>query len=54
MATVKPDAVLTPAVEVARAAAAEIAEPGTVGEHLGAAPSADLYVELAESLAPSS
>ncbi|WP_298890879.1 DUF3027 domain-containing protein [uncultured Serinicoccus sp.] len=30
----KSDAVLTGAVEVARAAALEIAEPGTVGEHL--------------------
>lgn len=35
MAAPKTDAVLTGAVEVARAAAAEIAEPGTVGEHLG-------------------
>lgn len=35
MAYVKPDAVLTSAVEVARAAAEEIAEPGTVGEHQG-------------------
>lgn len=36
MASVKPDAVLTSAVEMARAAAEEIAEPGTVGEHQGA------------------
>ncbi|SOC56406.1 DUF3027 domain-containing protein [Ornithinimicrobium cerasi] len=35
MAATRPDAVLTSAVEVARAAAEEIAEPGTVGEHLG-------------------
>ncbi|RIK10870.1 MAG: DUF3027 domain-containing protein [Acidobacteria bacterium] len=35
MAAPKPDNVLTSAVEVARAAAEEIAEPGTVGEHLG-------------------
>lgn len=41
MATPKPDAVLTPAVEIARAAAVEIAEPGTVGEHLGAVTEAD-------------
>lgn len=32
---VRPDAVLDAAVEVAREAAAGIAEPGTVGEHLG-------------------
>lgn len=32
----KPDAVLTGAVELARAAAEDIAEPGMVGEHLGA------------------
>ncbi|WP_131103565.1 DUF3027 domain-containing protein [Ornithinimicrobium sufpigmenti] len=36
MATARTDAVLTAAVEVARAAAEEIAEPGTVGDHLGA------------------
>lgn len=35
MAAPRSDAVLTSAVEVARAAAVEIAEPGTVGEHLG-------------------
>lgn len=35
MAAAKTDAVLTGAVEVARAAATEIAEPGTVGDHLG-------------------
>ena len=35
MAAPKTDAVLTGAVEVARAAANEIAEPGTVGDHLG-------------------
>lgn len=35
MAAPRSDAVLTSAVEVARAAAEEIAEPGTVGEHLG-------------------
>ena len=40
----RPDAVLTPAVEVARAAAVEIAEPGTVGEHLGAVTEADRVV----------
>jgi hypothetical protein len=34
VATVKRDKVLTGAVEVARAAAEEIAPPGTVGEHL--------------------
>lgn len=41
MATPKPDAVLTSAVEVARAAAVEIAEPGTVGDHLGVVTEAD-------------
>jgi hypothetical protein len=35
VAAPKTDAVLTGAVEVARAAATEIAEPGTVGDHLG-------------------
>lgn len=35
------DAVLTTAVEVARAAAGEIAEPGTVGDHLGVVMEAD-------------
>lgn len=35
MAAPRSDAVLTSAVEVARAAAGEIAEPGTVGDHLG-------------------
>lgn len=35
MAAPKTDAVLTGAVEVARAAAGEVGEPGTVGEHLG-------------------
>jgi hypothetical protein len=35
MPTAKPDATLTGAIEVARAAAVEIAEPGTVGEHQG-------------------
>lgn len=35
MAAAKTDAVLTGAVEDARAAATEIAEPGTVGDHLG-------------------
>lgn len=41
MATPKRDAVLTSAVEEARAAAVEIAEPGTVGEHLGVVMEAD-------------
>lgn len=40
----KTDAVLTGAVEVARAAAAEIAEPDTVGDHLGAVTEADRVV----------
>ncbi len=35
MAAVKRDAVLASAVDVARAALVEIAEPGTIGEHLG-------------------
>lgn len=35
MAAPRSDAVLTSAVEVARLAAEEIAEPGTVGDHLG-------------------
>ena len=35
MATFKDDAVLAAAVEVAREAAESIAEPGTVGDHLG-------------------
>ena len=44
MAPAKTDAVLTGAVEVARAAAGEIAEPGTVGEHLGAVTEGDRVV----------
>ena len=36
MAAPKPDAVLEAATDLARAAAEEIAEPGTVGEHLSA------------------
>lgn len=35
MAAARTDAVLTGAIEVARAAAIETAEPGTVGDHLG-------------------
>ena len=41
MAAPKSDAVLTSAVEVARLAAEEIAEPGTVGDHLGVAMEGD-------------
>lgn len=41
MAAPKPDAVLDAAVDLARAAAEEIAEPGTVGEHLSAVTEAD-------------
>ncbi|MBA2695907.1 MAG: DUF3027 domain-containing protein [Ornithinimicrobium sp.] len=44
MATPKTDATLTGAVEVARAAAAEVAEPGTVGEHLAVLAEADRLV----------
>lgn len=44
MPSAKPDAVLTGAVEVARAAAEEIAEPGTVGDHLGAVTEEDRVV----------
>jgi hypothetical protein len=38
MAAAKQDAVLAAAVELARAAAESIAEPGTVGDHLGVEP----------------
>lgn len=44
MPATRPDATLSGAVEVAREAAVEIAEPGTVGEHLGAATDADRVV----------
>lgn len=44
MVAPKADPTLTSAVEVARAAAAEIAEPGTVGDHLGVQPEADRVV----------
>lgn len=44
MPAAKSDAVLTGAVEVARAAAAEIAEPGTVGDHLGVVAEGDRVV----------
>lgn len=44
MVAPKSDAMLVSAVEVARAAALEIAEPGTVGEHLGAEPESDRVV----------
>lgn len=39
-----PDAVLAAAVDVARAAAEEVADPGTVGEHLGVAADGDRVV----------
>lgn len=44
MATLKADATLTGAVEEARAAAGEVAEPGTVGEHLSVRAEADRVV----------
>lgn len=44
MAAVKPDATLVGAVEVARLAAIEIAEPGTVGDHQGSVVEAERLV----------
>lgn len=44
MAAPKTDAVLAAASELARTAAEEIAEPGTVGEHLGAVVEEDRVV----------
>ncbi len=44
MVAPKSDTTLASAVEVARAAAAEMAEPGTVGEYLGVQPEVDRVV----------
>ncbi len=53
MASIRPDAVLAGASEVARAAAEAIAEPGTVGAHVGMRMESDrLATHLFECTAP--